>query len=101
MPLTQAAYSGTVSNQTQPVKQTQVQSEVSRSGNLIEELTRNFKILEDKLSPILRDAPNSPQGKLNSEKMILVGHAMAISNQNDQIESLCAEVEGLISRLEL
>ena len=80
-------------------RQSQVQSEISRSGKLIEALGQQIANLHGRLQPVLRDCPTAPTGK--PDKAVLVGHAMAISNQNDQLESLCSEVTSILETMEL
>lgn len=86
-------------SQIQNQRQSQVQSEISRSGKLIEALSQHISNLHQRLQPVLRDCPTAPSGK--SEKAVLVGHAMALSNQSDQLEELCSEVGSILERIEL
>ena len=87
--------------QTAPSRETQVQSEMGRQGQLVEKLYVGIQIIEGRLQPVLRDQPPAIKGTDEKAKMALVGHASAISNQNDQLENLVREVQEIIERLEL
>lgn len=78
-----------------------VQQEMLRKSHLIDDLAKQASMLEQRLEPILRDN-NSVEGPdATKERIALVGHAMAISNQNDQLERLSSQLESIINRIEL
>jgi hypothetical protein len=82
-----------------PPKMSQVQEQMERAANITEKLLDRVNLLHSRLGPVLRTAP---EGKGQSEaKPTLVGHAMALSNHNDQIGMACACVDDILERLEL
>jgi hypothetical protein len=86
--------------QNQVARETHVSSQMGRQGTLIEALTKQLHSLEVRLKPVLRDVPPQPSNP-DKEKMSLVGHAIALANQNDQLENLVQFVSEIYDRLEL
>src|SRR6185312_6124043 len=83
-------------------RQGHVQSQMERQGSLIGHIAERLGELEARLQPILRSEPQPPtSGMEGCEKMLLVGHANALSNQNDQLERVDAVLAGIIDRIEL
>jgi len=81
-------------------RQSHVQSQMERQGSLIGRIAERLGELEARLQPILRSEPPTP-GMEACERMSLVGHANALSNQNDQLERVDAVLAGIIDRIEL
>jgi hypothetical protein len=89
-------------NQSGSQRESHVGSQMSRQGHLIEKLSSGMDSLESRLSSILRGIPPSPSQPSNKEpKAVLVGHAEAISNQNDQLEHAVEQLFQILERLEL
>lgn len=90
-------------DQYKPARDSQVRSEVSRYGSLIDELTKSISALEERLHLVLRSPgpePASPdaKGKINPSLVELAG---TISTQNDQLARICHQVSEILDRLEL
>jgi len=95
---------GGVALQNAEVRQTHVQTQMERQGSAIMRLTDLIQNLERRLEPVLRGgSPATPDrnGQIKPPQPSLVGHATAISNQNDQLDSLTVAIEGMLDRLEL
>lgn len=78
----------------------EVQEQVQRSGNIMEHIEEKFKSLYTRLQPVLHPEQQS-EGKSPSPKPTLVGHANALSNHNDQLDSLDQALGSILDRLEL
>lgn len=93
---------GAVQNQReQPSRESHVGSQMSRQGKIIQTLHEQFSTLEQRLQPVLRSTPPNTTGQSGQEKPSLVGHAMALSNQNDQLENLSIFMSDILERLEI
>jgi hypothetical protein len=81
---------------------THVQSQMERQGGLIQKLTKEVERLEIRLQPILQEtSPMSDSDDPTKEKAVLVSHAIAIQNQNNQLENLLRQVCNITDRIEL
>jgi hypothetical protein len=85
--------------QNEVARLSQVQKEMERAATISEHLLKAVGELRARLSPLLR---STPEGKgEQSSKPTLVGHAMALSNHNDQISSALCALTDILERLEL
>src|ERR1700752_4293530 len=83
-----------------PSRQTEVQSEVERSAKLTSCIEEKMKTLYNEC--VLRTSPPTVgQNEQKSPKPTLVGHAMALSNHNDQLAQFDYVLGDIIDRLEL
>lgn len=82
-------------------RETHVQNQMGRQGKLIEHLSKAVGALESRLSSVLRDVPPNATGAKAEIAPMLVGHANAIRNQNDQLAQLVDTLESICDRLEL
>ena len=77
----------------------QVQEQVQRGARILSAIEEKMKALFDRLQPVLQITP-SGQGEANP-KPTLVGHAMALSNHNDQLEMIDSQLADILNRIEL
>jgi len=84
-------------------RESHVGSQMGRQGQLVEEMANAISVLESRLQSVLRSTPPQPGtgAQMGKEPIQLVGHAAAISNQNDQLQNLIHSVSDIIDRLEL
>jgi hypothetical protein len=86
----------------QPVsRMPQVQEQVVRGQNIMGRIEEKMKSLFDRLQPILTQQPTEQAGRGESPKPMLVGHANALSNHNDQLDSFDTALANILDRLEL
>jgi len=85
----------------QAARETQVQSQMGRQGELLSKICATVDVLSGRLQPVLRDIPPSPANDSVKGQLALVGHAIALSNQNDQLENLQRRLADIVDRLEL
>jgi hypothetical protein len=78
-----------------------VQEQMHRSACVIKSISDRVSLLMERLQPILRVEPQSGQAGKDAPKPTLVGHANALSNQNDQLEMVDLYVLSILDRLEL
>jgi hypothetical protein len=87
------------SQQKDVARVSQVQEQMERAATISEHLLKVVGELRARLSPLLRSIPEG-KGEQGS-KPTLVGHAMALSNHNDQISAALCGVTDILERLEL
>lgn len=80
---------------------TQVQMEMERGSNVAEVITGRVAKLISRLEPVLRNEPDTKPMAGTKEGPVLVGHALALSNQNAQLERAAEALEAVLDRLEL
>ena len=84
-----------------PARMTQVGSEVERSAKLTSMMSEKLSSLYARLQNVLREtSPEAPEDTA-SVKPTLVGHAMALSNHNDQLDRIDSGLADILDRLEL
>ena len=93
------AVEGPQGQEARPISQ--VQSQVQRSQVMIENLSQRLHALRERLAPVLRENKEPEGSKASAPTPILVGHAEALSNHNEQLGMLVDFVEDVLNRLEL
>ena len=80
----------------------EVQAQVERSSNVIGRLGDRMKLLNERLGSVLRNTSSLAKGSETSPpRPTLVGHATALSNQNDQLDLIDEALNDILDRLEL
>ena len=82
-------------------RMSQVQEQVSRGANIVGRMEEKLKTLFDRLGPVLVDVPPTDAKEAANPRPVLVGHANALSNHNDQLEFIDGALGQIIDRLEL
>lgn len=89
-------------NMANAVRRSEVQEQVERSANLVGRLEDRIKLLNERLSPVLRSTSSMLEnGKTSAPRPTLVGHATSLSNHNDQLDVLDTVIADILDRLEL
>lgn len=83
-------------------RESHVGKEMNRASRLVEGIAKLTVQIGDRLNPVLRNEPS--QAGIQNEKQprpTLVGHANALSSQNDQLQLIQDALAGILDRLEL
>ena len=86
-----------------PSRQSEVQQQVERSARVVDNMDKKFAMLSNRLDSVLRSMPTLQEGRKEAPvpKPVLVGHATALSNHNDQLERFDEILSDILDRLEL
>lgn len=79
----------------------QVQQEVERGAKLMSCIEEKIKSLYARLQSVLSDNRSDKESTGPSPKPMLVGHAVALSNHNDQLDQTDRALGDILDRLEL
>jgi hypothetical protein len=97
----QAGQAIVTNNPGQPQRSSQVQNEVERGAKLIACIQEKIKSLGIRLQSVISEGPSSPQAGAKAERPMLVGHASALANHNDQLEDVDSALAYILDHLEL
>ena len=99
--MTAPQYAKNVVQDNPSARMSQVQEQVVRSQNIMGRIEEKMKSLFDRLNPLLSQNTPDQAGRGEAPKPMLVGHANALCNHNDQLDSVDAALASILDRLEL
>lgn len=83
-----------------PKRVSEVQREVERGNSVTKSLDSRIQLLGNRLNSVLRSVAEEGANPAQT-RPVLVGHASALSNHNDQLEMMDSYLSSILDRLEL
>lgn len=83
-----------------PKRVSEVQREVERGNSVTKSLDSRIQLLVNRLNSVLRSVAEEDANPAQT-RPVLVSHANALSNHNDQLEMMDSYLASILDRLEL